>query len=354
MPTIKSSKRPDTTMLKWCGNKQNARVTSTILELFQRHRAEVNDEAIYISPFCGALGDILAIRPDRSLCGDINPYLIGLYEEVKTVDRYPYSSVIDEDFVWTHAVTPDNFNHVRARFNSSKMLVESYMRDDSVSFSLVKSLKDLDIRFCDHVDADIQTIIRSGSDVWERDLESIFTTVFISGVEKQILYDLLWLNQTCFNGLYRENQAGIFNSPIGKKGNGDFYTPSLGIDPSFLNIVLNSDFYIGGYASLETAFTENYSSPFTGNFIYADPVYHGAGANYGCPDTDYDHLARMLSKWHKMGNTVCITNADVPIMRELYENHGFSVESTTYNQSVGCSAKSRKKAKELIAYKLAF
>jgi len=77
---------------------------------------------------------------------------------------------------------------------------------------------------------------------------------------------MLWLNRTCFNGLYRENRSGEFNVPIGSHKN-------LGLDmdtkiqqaadalKSADVVIKNEDF----------AYVEDYAEP--GELVYFDPPY---------------------------------------------------------------------------------
>lgn len=79
---------------------------------------------------------------------------------------------------------------------------------------------------------------------------------------------LLFLNRTCFNGLYRENSKGKFNVPFGRNVNPTICNvETIMADSEALNradvIILNGDF----------SDTQNYLDNNGMNFVYFDPPY---------------------------------------------------------------------------------
>lgn len=84
---------------------------------------------------------------------------------------------------------------------------------------------------------------------------------------------LLFLNRTCFNGLYRENSKGKFNVPFGRNVNPTICNvETIMADSEALNradvIILNGDF----------AETQNYLDNNGMNFVYFDPPYRPLNA----------------------------------------------------------------------------
>lgn len=78
---------------------------------------------------------------------------------------------------------------------------------------------------------------------------------------------VIYLNKTCFNGLYRVNNAGEFNSPFGRYKN-----PNIVNEPTLkaVNKYLNQNNIIiqtGDYANVLENIPEN-------SFVYLDPPYH--------------------------------------------------------------------------------
>lgn len=75
----------------------------------------------------------------------------------------------------------------------------------------------------------------------------------------------IFLNKTCFNGLYRVNTKGKFNVPFGKYEHPNICDEELiKADHKVLQMV---DIYVGGYESITNHLDKKY------NFIYIDPPY---------------------------------------------------------------------------------
>ena len=73
----------------------------------------------------------------------------------------------------------------------------------------------------------------------------------------------IFLNKTCFNGLYRVNASGKFNVPFGKYKKPNICDDMLiMIDHEFLK---NVDIYAGDYSEISKHLGKSY------NYIYIDP-----------------------------------------------------------------------------------
>ena len=144
---------------------------------------------------------------------------------------------------------------------------------------------------------------------------------------------MLWLNRNCFNGLFRMNRAGGFNTPWGK------FAPPRVVDISNLRAcsaalaetaIVEGDFRV----TLPTLLTV-YAADLPHTAVYLDPPYEpvSSTANFttydGRPFTQSDQEA-LLAEAQKLataGATVVISNSDTPFTRELYTDHEiFSVE----------------------------
>jgi DNA adenine methylase len=130
----------------------------------------------------------------------------------------------------------------------------------------------------------------------------------------------LYLNRTCWNGLYRVNRRGKFNVPKGSKEkatlpNDDFAAWSARLQK----------------ASLECAdFEATINAAEAGDFVFADPPYssHSQPATFAKYNrdlftwADQERLATSLVRAHHRGVKFMLTNADTPELRALYDDLG--------------------------------
>lgn len=152
----------------------------------------------------------------------------------------------------------------------------------------------------------------------------------------------IYLNQTCFNGLYRVNSDGKFNVPYGHRKGDPHYNPELLRAASEALQVATISHQGFDRAVLAAA---------CGDFVYFDPPYvpvkAGAFTSYtaaGFGRTDHVRLADVAGTLRRRRVKVMISNSDTPLVRALYE--GWHIESITARRSVG--AKVRGKAQELL------
>lgn len=150
----------------------------------------------------------------------------------------------------------------------------------------------------------------------------------------------IFLNKTCFNGLYRVNKKGQFNVPFGKYKN-----PKI-CDENGLRaaseILKKAEIICGDYLLV----LEHYAQP--GDFIFLDPPY--------LPISDYsdfkrytkeqfyeeDHveLAKMVMTLHERGCYVILTNSNHPLVHELYAH--FTIDVIQTKRHISCKANMRK------------
>jgi DNA adenine methylase len=160
----------------------------------------------------------------------------------------------------------------------------------------------------------------------------------LSQVERAARF--IYLNRTCFNGLYRENSKGQFNVPFGKYNN-----PKICDD-----ILLRS---ISSYLNNNTVRILNQDYTFTllmaskGDFVYLDPPYHIATktsfTKYSRSDfREQDQIE--LSKWFhsldKRGCKLLLSNSNTELIKNLYKDYTIVPVSATRNiNSVGHNRK---------------
>lgn len=156
----------------------------------------------------------------------------------------------------------------------------------------------------------------------------------------------LYLNRTCFNGLYRVNKQGIFNVPIGTKTAVEFPDNYLGEIASALQ-----------HATLRVSdFEPVIHSAVKDDFLYIDPPYtvmHNTNnfikynANLFSWD-DQVRLSHALRKAAKRGVLIMLSNANHECIKTLY--HGFGTHHEIQRTSIlaGCSEHRRRTTELLI------
>jgi len=157
---------------------------------------------------------------------------------------------------------------------------------------------------------------------------------------------MIYLNRTCFNGIYRVNLKGKFNVPRGTR-----------------NCILLKDDDFEATARLlkntkivEDDFETLIDQAKKGDFVFADPPYTVRHNNNGFIKyneklfswSDQERLARSLVRARSRGATIISTNANHESLRELYENKGFKFLDISRYSSISASSSSRKKFDELV------
>ena len=129
----------------------------------------------------------------------------------------------------------------------------------------------------------------------------------------------IFLNKTCYNGLYRVNNGGTFNTPFGK-----YKKPKI-CDEKNLRAVAHALQNVQLLTSDFETVTELASA---GDFIYFDPPYHPLSetANFtsytksGFKKEDQMRLRDTFANLAKKGRQVMLSNSDTKFIRNLYKD----------------------------------
>ncbi|HEX6068145.1 MAG TPA: Dam family site-specific DNA-(adenine-N6)-methyltransferase [Nitrososphaera sp.] len=158
---------------------------------------------------------------------------------------------------------------------------------------------------------------------------------------------MIFLNKTCYNGLYRVNRAGRFNVP-----HGTYVRPAICNKDALLSaseILNRSDVSIrrADYASA-------ISSCRSGDMVYLDPPYlpltkTASFTDYTSESFGYDDhvaLAREFQRLSDLGCTVVLSNSNSVRIRRLYG--GFAIQTVGVSRSINCNANRRTGQSELV------
>lgn len=277
-------------ILKWAGGK-----SALIPELKKYITPELLDGNRYIEPFIGGGALAFELVHKGTTIGDLNTELINLYEVVKTdpeglikeLKNHQSFAVIDE-------FAEDHYYEVRA---------------------------------------------------WDRDPHFDLMSPVMKAART------VYLNKTCFNGLYRVNSKGYFNSPIGRSSSGK--APDIVQEDTikemskFLQTV---DIKAGDYRAIV-----NDWKPMPGDVIYLDPPFEpgeeistSGFVSYqkeGWSQEDLKLLKSECDYWSRLGAKVIVSNNDTPFVRDLFSD--WEIHAVDARRSINRNGKGRK-GKEVI------
>lgn len=130
----------------------------------------------------------------------------------------------------------------------------------------------------------------------------------------------IFLNKTCFNGLFRQNRKGEFNVPFGKKTS----CPTLYDKEHMINFSLKLKNTLLRNEDFQTIV----ESAEKGDFIYCDPPYEplsktSSFRNYnstGFSQDDQKRLFKSCVAAEKRGVKIAISNSTAPFILDLYQD----------------------------------
>lgn len=155
----------------------------------------------------------------------------------------------------------------------------------------------------------------------------------------------IYLNKTCFNGLYRVNSQGKFNVPFGR------YKKPLICNSRNLRAV---SLALRNVEILPGDFEMCLKLAKKGDFIYFDPPYQPLSKTSSFTsytkdsfnEEDQQKLCKVFKELDKRGSKVMLSNSDTPFIRKLYK--GFEKKVVFAKRAINCKASGRGKINELI------
>ena len=181
-------------------------------------------------------------------------------------------------------------------------------------------------------------------DTSKRNFEKIKAVVPDSNIQRAARF--IYLNKTCFNGLWRVNSKGDFNVPWGKLKNPKIFSEQeLLIASKRLKSALIRN----------TTFSAAVEDARKGDLVYFDPPYIPLNATssfskYSKDDfglLDHHALAGVIDGLTKRGVKVILSNSDTPKTREIY-SEVLKLKQLNVQRSISAAAGSRVVVKEII------
>lgn len=169
----------------------------------------------------------------------------------------------------------------------------------------------------------------------------------VSDIEKAARF--IFLNKTCYNGLYRVNSNGYFNVPKGKYKNPDIVMKKkiLGLN----KLLKEKSFKI---TCLD--FAEAVKGASKNDVIYFDPPYDyelKGFTSYSSKGFDRIDLVRLKNLCDKLRSRNCrviISNNDTCFVNELFNSKGYKIIHIEASRFISCDGSKRSKVKEVIIY----
>ncbi len=165
----------------------------------------------------------------------------------------------------------------------------------------------------------------------------------LSSLQRSCL--LIFLNKTCYNGMYRENSTGGFNVPFG-----NYKQPNI-CDAE--TIVADSR-ALQDVTLTSAPFEDVVDHAQKGDFIYFDPPYYPTTktanftgySEFGFTEHHQITLKKVFTQLHKKGCYVMLSNSSTGFIKELYGE--YRQETVLASRAINCKASGRGKIEELV------
>lgn len=282
--------------VKWVGGK-----SQLLEEIREKYPSKIEK---YCEPFVGGgavLFDVLShFQPKEVLINDINKELINTYSQIK-----------------------NNCKGMMAQLSKIQSIYKNHSLEENKKFFYLKRARYNELK------------------VTSNETENL---------EKAVLF--IFLNKTCFNGLYRVNSKGLFNVPFNNAKN-----PLLCDEENLRacsKLLQNVEMQVGDYKQCKSFIS-------TGTFVYIDPPYRpltqtAAFTSYsenGFSDKEQIELGNFITEISNNGAMVVASNSDPKnankddtFFDDLYSH--FEIERVSASRMINSNAKKRGAINELL------
>jgi len=239
----------------------------------------------YIEPFLGGGAVFFHLKPQSAVLNDSNPELISVYEGI--------------------------------RDNSKEVIELLGLLKERHSLELYQTIRNLDRE----------------------------PNTFSKFRNFEIAARMIYLNQTCFNGVYRVNKHGQFNVPIGSSLNRLIRDEKT---------ILKAGAILKKAEISSTDFEKVLLKAKKGDFIYLDPPYFPISqysdftryTKEKFHQKDQERLKEAFDDLHKKGCKVMLSNSDCDFIRKLYK--GYKIHTVYTGRSLNVDKAKRGKISEVV------
>ncbi|MDO8544747.1 MAG: DNA adenine methylase [Opitutaceae bacterium] len=156
---------------------------------------------------------------------------------------------------------------------------------------------------------------------------------------------MIFLNKTCFNGLWRVNARGEFNVPIGSHKNPALYDRTN---------ILAASAALHGVELTTRDFRDTLMETQAGDFVYVDPPYVPVSltanfTSYAKEDfgvAEQQELSAQVAAAARRGARLMLSNSDVPFVRNLYR--GFTIHTVSARRAINRDGAKRGAVNEVL------
>jgi len=282
--------------VKWAGGKKQ--ILPAIIQKIEECLSSFNKkDYVFIEPFVGGGVVFLSLANERTIINDLNKELITAYRVIR--DRpEELMAILDQMF--------------------AEFLVggEDYYRE----------IRNLDREQC-----------------------------YESATDLQIASRMIFLNKTCFNGLYRVNSEGFFNTPMGRNKAKCLYDPkNIRELSAYLRKIPAENIMLGSYKNAMARAS-------AGDIVYIDPPYdyieNDGFTKYQKEGFSLEDLRELREECDKALDSeafVIISNNDTSAVRKAFENdsrHNYSfyaIEKLETKRLINCKGDRRRTGREIL------
>ena len=160
---------------------------------------------------------------------------------------------------------------------------------------------------------------------------------------------IIYLNRTCFNGLYRVNAKGQYNVPVGKYVNPDIVSED--------RIREMSKYLSKNKVHMRCGdFEKSVKGARRGDTIYFDPPYdyEECGFTSYTPGAfsraDLTRMKKLCDRLIEKGCKVVVSNNDTSFVRELFDDEKYTIKTVMAKRMINCDGAKRSEVREVLIY----
>ena len=223
--------------------------------------------------------------------------------------------------------------HILTERNSQKCSISDLNSDLVLAYTTIRNRID-----------DLISSLKNHEKNYHKDSKSYYYSVRESNPRSEIekTSRLLFLNRTCFNGLYRVNSKGKFNVPLGRYTN-----PNIVNEDNLRSV--SSILQTSKVAIKCRDFEAVLRDAKKGDLVYFDPPYQPVSdtanftsyTNKDFTDSDLGRLAELCNKLDSKGCKVLLSNSDSKQVSEIFSGKPWKTNKIQANRSINSNSKKR-------------